>query len=246
MDEQQVPAPSQVESTDTKPPAPWTLGDIVICVGGGGLSGIVLGVLLLSLLDSVFGPLRDSVVYAIGGSSIYLMVPVFVWVWIIRRRNVSWRTIGFRPVQWPVLLWMIPATIGLFFVSGIVAIITSIFFEDVPDAGDQLAVSTQFSVTDLVVFLVTVAIIGPLVEELVFRGLLQKYVHARRGLGAALVISSVVFAIFHFTPVLLAVFFVMGFAFGLAAYATESLYPAIALHSLSNALSVFILYASVN
>lgn len=236
------PEPSQQQKEGGAPP--WTLGDILICVVGGTVAGSLVLFPIFFVIALFFERPSDSVFYAISGSAIYLMVGGFVWMFIIKRRAVSWRDIGFEPVRPYVILLMIPFSFGLLFLAGVISTLTSAVFGDVPDASDQLAVtpSTGLSLIDLICLLIIVAIIGPVIEEMVFRGLVFKYVRLKRGLGSALFLSSLAFAATHFIPVLIPVFFVMGYAFGVVAEGTKSLYPAIAIHAFNNALSTMLVY----
>lgn len=234
------PDPSQQQREES---TPWTLGDIVICVVGGILFGLVAVFMIFIIIAATNGRPPDPVVYLISGGALYVMVGVVIWLRLVKYRGVSWASIGFTPVGPGPMLWMLPLTIGLQILAGLVAYLTQLIFVDVPDASDQLAVTSEgLSLTELFCFLIVVALIGPVVEEIVFRGLLYRYLRARRGIALALVISSLAFSAIHFIPVLLAVFFVMGFVFGLVAERTGSLYPAITLHALHNAVSVVLVY----
>lgn len=234
-----------------KPWPPWTYGDIVICVLGGVLLGFIAIFLTFAILSGLFGYLdrepSDSVFYLITGTEIYAMVAVVTWLRIGKRRGVTLQDIGFRPVKLRSLLLMIPVTPVLLIVSGIAAALTAGLFGNVPDASDQLGVtSAGLSVTDLVCLLFVVALVGPVVEEVIFRGLLYKLLRSRKGDSFAVFVSAVAFSVIHFIPLLLGVFIVMGIAFALVTEYYKSLYPAILLHALSNALSVWVVYITVN
>ena len=79
--------------------------------------------------------------------------------------------------------------------------------------------------------LVGVVVIGaPIVEELFYRGLLQRSLAARFNEGAVLVLVAAVFAAVHFRPVEFAGLFVFGLILGWAALRTGRLGPAITIH----------------
>ena len=241
-----VPEPPSPPEKATQPP--WSLGDIVICVVGGVVFGFVVLFMVGVVLGSIFGRPRDSVLYLLSGGTIYLFVGLFIWLRLVKNRGVGWREIGFVRVRPVALILMIPLTLALLISTALIAELTHQLLNDVPDAADQLSVSSSDDVSalDLFCLLTVVAVIGPVIEEIVFRGLLQPYLKARRGVGLALVITSLAFAAIHFIPALLAVFFVMGLAFGLVAEKSRSLYPAILLHSLNNAVSVLLVVVAVN
>lgn len=60
------------------------------------------------------------------------------------------------------------------------------------------------------------------------------------------IVSAAVWAVAHFTPVLIATFFVFGVIEALVAERYKSLYPAIALHALNNGVSVLGLFIYLN
>lgn len=83
-----------------------------------------------------------------------------------------------------------------------------------------------------------VVVVGPLVEEAVFRGVILKAISARAGLWAGILGSAAVFAAYHFTAWLLVPTFMLGIALGWIASRNASLWPAVALHGLYNAVAV--------
>ncbi|MBE0475668.1 MAG: CPBP family intramembrane metalloprotease [Coriobacteriia bacterium] len=83
-----------------------------------------------------------------------------------------------------------------------------------------------------------VVLVGPLVEEVVFRGVILGAVSSRLGPWPAIVASALLFSVYHFTAWLLVPSFVLGVACGWLAARRPTLIPAVALHSLYNAVAV--------
>ncbi|MBN2847917.1 MAG: CPBP family intramembrane metalloprotease [Coriobacteriia bacterium] len=83
-----------------------------------------------------------------------------------------------------------------------------------------------------------VVLIGPTVEELVFRGALQEGLAARFGVWPAIVVQAALFAAFHRSWWLLVPTFILGVVLGYLAERRDSLWPPIALHALYNAITV--------
>jgi len=90
----------------------------------------------------------------------------------------------------------------------------------------------------LVLAVIMLVFVGPFVEELVFRGALLRGLEARLGAWPAIVIQALLFAAFHRSWWLLLPMTVLGIALGWLAHERKSLWPAIVMHSLYNALSV--------
>ena len=81
------------------------------------------------------------------------------------------------------------------------------------------------------VLLVAVVVIGaPIVEELFYRGLLQRSLADRFNEGAVLVFVAAVFAAVHFRPIEFPGLFVFGLILGWAALRYRRLGPAITIH----------------
>ncbi|PCI59708.1 MAG: hypothetical protein COB37_11145 [Kordiimonadales bacterium] len=89
-----------------------------------------------------------------------------------------------------------------------------------------------------------VAVLGPIVEEVLFRGYLQSALKSMMPTWAAVLIASLVFALFHGDIAALPIHFAAGIAIGIVFERTGSLLAAIGLHAFNNALA-FILALNV-
>lgn len=87
-----------------------------------------------------------------------------------------------------------------------------------------------------------VVIVAPLVEEMLFRGVLLSAIGSRWGAGVALFAQAVLFAAYHFSVWMLVPTFLLGLACGYLAQHRGSLWPAVALHALFNAVPVAIVF----
>lgn len=84
---------------------------------------------------------------------------------------------------------------------------------------------------------ITVVAIAPLVEELVFRGLMQGTLVRRWGTSAGLAVASAAFALAHAHPTAFPIYFFFGAAFGFVTIATRSIWAGVTLHAANNALA---------
>jgi membrane protease YdiL (CAAX protease family) len=75
---------------------------------------------------------------------------------------------------------------------------------------------------------------APLMEELGFRGALQRPLERRWGPAAAIAVSAIVFAVVHLDAWGLPSRLLTGLVFGFAAWRTRSVWAAILLHAISN------------
>lgn len=92
------------------------------------------------------------------------------------------------------------------------------------------------------VYLVLLAIgLAPFFEETVFRGVLLPLLARRFGLGAAVVVSSLLFSVIHLHLHSAAPLFVVGACFSLAYAYTGSLWVPVTMHSLFNGVNLALL-----
>ncbi len=90
----------------------------------------------------------------------------------------------------------------------------------------------------LALSVVMVVVAAPVVEELVYRGILLRVMGRKWGMWPAVVGSATVFALSHATAWALVPTVVLGTALGWLAWTRDSLWPSIALHALYNAVVV--------
>ncbi len=89
------------------------------------------------------------------------------------------------------------------------------------------------------VLLVVIVVVGaPIIEELVYRGLIQRSTTAMVGALPGLVATSAWFAIIHFSPVEYPGLFLAGLAFGGCVVATGRIGAAIVAHAAFNAAGI--------
>lgn len=88
--------------------------------------------------------------------------------------------------------------------------------------------------------MLTIAVIGPVLEELLFRGAITKVLLQKYDPWKAILISAFLFGIFHINPVQVLPAFLLGILFAWIYYRTASLVPCILMHVLNNSLAVFI------
>jgi uncharacterized protein len=83
-----------------------------------------------------------------------------------------------------------------------------------------------------------IAIAAPLVEELLFRGLLQNALGKHLPIWAAIILSSFLFSLVHLQPYAIPGLMSLGIAFGYLYHRTGSLRTNIMLHMANNALAL--------
>jgi membrane protease YdiL (CAAX protease family) len=82
------------------------------------------------------------------------------------------------------------------------------------------------------------AVLAPIVEELIFRGLLYGWVAGRWGGLAGLIVSSLVFAAAHIEPAHVILVLPLGLLFGWLRRRTDSLLPSLFSHIMNNGFAL--------
>lgn len=90
------------------------------------------------------------------------------------------------------------------------------------------------------ILFLTIAVFAAIVEEVLFRGLLQNALKRRVGPGWAIVLAGSIFAAVHLQPMAFPILAILGMAFGYLYHITGSLRVNIALHLINNAAALLL------
>ena len=88
--------------------------------------------------------------------------------------------------------------------------------------------------------ILAIAIIGPVLEELLFRGAITKSLLQQYNPTKAILISALLFGVFHINPAQILPAFLIGILLAWTYYKTGSLIPCILMHILNNSLAVYL------
>ncbi len=86
--------------------------------------------------------------------------------------------------------------------------------------------------------MLAVSVAAPLFEELVFRGTLWGLLERALPAPVVLIITSVIFAVYHVDPIHVILVFPVGLLIGWVRMTSGSIYPAILLHFVNNTLAI--------
>lgn len=236
-------------STSSQPRVRWSLFDLLTV---GVVTILLAAVALLILrLPALLGytalrdALRSHVLISgmIAGALVYLLALIATYLVIVRRDRGSWRDLGFRMPP-PLAILLIPL---IFIAQMTLLIVTNLVLTQIIGEFEnpQMAALTDprgFSWTNFGAVFIVAAIIAPIVEELLFRGLLYQWLRARTNVAVAVIASAAIFASAHVIPVLLPALFAVGVVLALAFEWSKSLWVNITLHFMQNALAVCALF----
>lgn len=174
-------------------------------------------------------------IWLLGERSMLAMLALFfisgLIALVIAVSPMGWQALpalGFRPARfWTVVL----GTVG----SLVVSVAASQLGE--PE-GVKQALDVARTPSLLVASLAVMALLAPLVEEAVFRGLLYGWVAGRWGTTIAWLASSILFAAAHVEPTHALLVLPLGLWFGWLRRRTDSLWPSLVAHMVNNSLAV--------
>jgi len=197
----------------------------------------IVGVFLLLIVT--FGQMgaEAAVTVALIGADIGILA-------LIHKNLNSDKAPSLKQIGWcrPVNGWLE----NLLLITAILAVSSIFEYYYVAFIGEELQqelVSTFHSLASgnqsiiLFLFLVTVTLGAPLVEELVFRGYLQSALAKYLPPAAALLLASVIFASAHLDAMAFPVLLVSGLGLGYLYYRSKSIFPSMLLHFLGNSLA---------
>lgn len=126
----------------------------------------------------------------------------------------------------------------------LVNIIQEVFFPELPDlVGEENFKAIMHNPLGLL----TVAILGPIAEELLFRGGVQTDFsrhHSDQGWFVPIAFSALVFSLVHMNPAQLPIAFILGLVLGFAYWWTGSLAAPICIHVFNNSFACLLSYLS--
>lgn len=88
--------------------------------------------------------------------------------------------------------------------------------------------------------ILAITLVGPIFEELLFRGAITKTLLAHYSPTKAILLSALLFGIFHLNPAQMLPAFLVGILLAWSYYKTKSLIPCILMHIVNNSLSLYL------
>jgi membrane protease YdiL (CAAX protease family) len=175
-----------------RPVQPVRLRDIVLLLVGGLIFGAVLG--LIAIAVARFFTHSTFVNGIIFGTAVYGSW-LLGYQWLANHRGWESLAVRFSRTRRKVLLAAAASGIGLtVLVSAVAVLLREIGINIVPLPSPEIL---PRNLSQLTAALVLIAIIGPLAEELIFRGLLLDWLKKKINVWAAALILSVLFSLLH-------------------------------------------------
>ncbi|MFS0787860.1 type II CAAX endopeptidase family protein [Shouchella sp. 1P09AA] len=197
-----------------------------------------LSLVASTVLQSFFGVTDEA--FLIGVSSILSFSVGLVAILLILRRDEQLGG-GLRGTKITPLETVSWSIIGVFLVFGtqiVAGLIQTLIFgidQGSENTADLVAIAQEF-----LPFIIVIAVIGPIIEELVFRKAIFGWLYVRTNFWIAGLISSVIFAVIHFDFQHILIYGAMGFAFAFLYVKTKRIIVPIIAHIALNSFVVIV------
>jgi len=164
------------------------------------------------------------------GITLILAFPVAVW-WVLRKRKLSIEAWVWKD---NFLILLLLSFLMAFGTSAVVGMLLELFpnYEDMVE--DYAA---MFEGMNPILLFIGGAFIGPVCEEIIFRGIILKELLFRYNYKKAILFSSIIFSFIHMMPLQVIATFPIGLVLGYIYYKTNSLWIVSIIHILNNAVS---------
>jgi len=153
------------------------------------------------------------------------------------RARLVFKALGFRktPLR-GVVFWIVVLMLAIFAVNFLYSVVITYFHLNL-QTNDQvlLAHSKQEPLTTYATLFAAV-FIAPFCEEIFFRGFVFPGLRKNMPVGAAIIVSSLLFAVAHADPGSFPVLLIIGLALAFIRWRTASIWPGMLLHMLNNGI----------
>lgn len=241
-----------------KPKQFWRPVPTIILVVYTYIASLALGTILVSLYPVLRGwssaqteawldttTAQFWLIAAIDG-----LVMLFIW-WLLQRRHSSFKALGLRKPQGRDLLYALGGFIVYFLLYVIVATLAKVLVPSLDlEQSQQIGFQTAKTATQLSLVFISLVIIPPVVEEILFRGFLYTGLRTKWPKWLAAVVTSVIFAAAHLqfgsgAPLLWVAAidtFVLSLVLVYLREKTDGLGAPIVLHMLKNGIAFTLLF----
>lgn len=194
-------------------------------------------------------------IFTLIGQSLFILIPTLIFARLLSKYGST-----VFPWKMPKLGETFFATLSLIFLQAIAQVY--LFFQDRIPLPQELTkvinpIKEQLeemfrtlvvakSVPELAFVLLVVAIAPAIIEELLFRGLIQSsFARVTTPLRAA-VLTGIIFGVFHFNPFAVVPLMGLGIFFGFLRMRSKSIMIAMTAHLLNNGIAVIVAYFKID
>ena len=211
------------------------------------LHAFVLGLLHLLHMTGWLAAWDEQYLWILAHSIVLHWAAIAIVMFRAHQRGISWN-VGFAHVRWSCRNDIVKGVIAYVAAVPILIFYAAVFHVWLqwtghePEPQDVVRLFAELDAGFMFYYFIFLALfLAPVSEEILFRGLLLPALGRRWGMGAAILVSSVLFALMHFHIPSLVPLFVFSVALSLAYIYTESIIVPIVMHMLFNGVSLMVM-----
>ncbi|WP_404470506.1 lysostaphin resistance A-like protein [Sutcliffiella horikoshii] len=188
----------------------------------------------------------ENTLYAgtMTGLIMSIIFTLSVYLVALKPHGLRWEEVGLR--SFPKSYWKwIPVWSVVLIVSSILLVVAMDILGIGVDNSKTESLKLQVTWFTFTIAFLSAAVISPIYEEIFYRGFLYKWIRGKWGVGAGLIVSSLIFTIVHIpTYNTLPVNFLSGVIFAWTYEKSGSIVPGIIIHGVFNGLAVVLTVVS--
>lgn len=185
---------------------------------------------IVQKMDEIMGLLFTEYIIILLPSLLFILIRKIPMKKFLRLNKIS-----FKQVLLVIIISLFTYPLAVF-AQGVFLLILDSFSQFVPNQ-----IPAPVGAQGLIYGLFTMSISAGICEEVMFRGLIMG-AYDKLGYKKSILITALLFGIFHFTLVNFIGPLILGIIFGIMVHKTKSLYSSIIAHATNNAIAVGILY----
>ncbi|MEJ2758555.1 MAG: type II CAAX endopeptidase family protein [Anaerolineales bacterium] len=223
-------------------PARW--GDLFIYL----LGGVGLYFLASLALGMFVREMNIWTTFALGLLNFFCLT-ASVYLFGIKRKKISWESLGLVPPRNLKRLALLGTGLAVMVIPLRLIFAAIVIWAENLIYGEVTSLSLRESLFSvgfdtwygIVLMVLSVGILAPIAEELIFRGLLYDFFRQKTGVSWAVLITSGLFGLAHYDSLAVVVSsFIMGLVMAIAVEKTKSLWVSIFMHVATNSGAIVV------
>ncbi len=229
---------------------PYRIIDALIVLGSFFI-GLIISIVLY-IIQAVFHLASYSSYLHISSHSLSILLQLIValgvflatYFFIIKKNHLSVKEFGFKPISFIKLFAYVALGFVMTFAAWIaVAPFIIVFLPGVDLAQSQDIFQKDMTFLAQILMIVYAIIVGPLVEEVIFRGVLLPTLSNKVNLYFGVIVSTLVWSLLHFQLNVIIFTFIFGIILSYQYIYSKSLWTSYLTHVLKNSMAVIAIYA---
>lgn len=182
--------------------------------------------------------LQISAEYLVAG-----FIFAVVYFYIFKRYHLTWRSFGFNPLSlFKTITYVSLGFLITFVIWIIIAPLILIFLPFINLEEAQGIFQPNMTLIAQILLIFYAVIIGPLLEEVVFRGIILPAVSNRWNFVVGVVLSTIIWSLLHFQLNVIIFTSIFGIVLSYIYLKSQSLWPSYLTHVLKNLIAVIAIY----